>query len=109
MPNVCYKVIDNDGQYNRDDPSFSSASKLIPVFHSDFLRDGQLRSPKGAKTEIIRSAIEKTIRPFRIADIQKECPSVSIDLIRQILKKLREEGKVECLERGQSAQWQKRK
>ena len=72
-------------------------------------RVGQLRSPKGAKTEIIRSAIEKTIRPFRIADIQKECPGVSIDLIRQILKKLRDEGKVECLGRGQSAQWQKRK
>ncbi|MDQ7786715.1 MAG: Fic family protein [Thermodesulfovibrionales bacterium] len=72
-------------------------------------RVGQLRSPKGAKTEIIRSAIEKTLRPFRIADIQKECPSVSVDLIRQILKKLRDEGKVECLGRGQSAQWQKRK
>lgn len=70
-------------------------------------RVGQLRSPKGAKTEIIRSAIEKTLRPFRIADIQKECPGVSIDLIRQILKKLRDEGKVECLGRGQSAQWQK--
>ena len=72
-------------------------------------RVGQLRSPKGAKTEIIRSAIEKTIMPFRIADIQKECPIVSVDLIRQILKKLRDEGKVECLGRGQSAQWQKRK
>ena len=72
-------------------------------------RVGQLQSPKGAKTEIIRSAIEKTIRPFRIADIQKDCPSVSIDLIRQILKKLRDEGKVECLGRGQSAEWQKRK
>ena len=72
-------------------------------------RVGQLRSPKGAKTEIIRSAIEKTLRPFRIADIQKECPSVSVDLIRQILKKLRDEGKVECLGRGQSAEWQKRK
>ncbi|MBM4146671.1 MAG: Fic family protein [Nitrospira sp.] len=72
-------------------------------------RVGQLRSPKGAKTEIIRSAIEKTLRPFRIADIQKECPGVSIDLIRRILKKLREEGKVECLGRGQSAEWQKRK
>lgn len=72
-------------------------------------RVGQLRSPKGAKTEIIRSAIEKTLRPFRIADIQQECPGVSVDLIRQILKKLRDEGKIECLGRGQSAQWQKRK
>lgn len=72
-------------------------------------RVGQLRSPKGSKTEMIISAIEKTIGPFRIADIQKECPAVSVDMIRQVLKKLREYGDVECLGRGQSAQWQKRK
>lgn len=70
-------------------------------------RVGQLRSPKGAKTEMITTAIEKTIVPFRIADIQRECPGVSVDMIRNILKKLRELGKVQCLGRGQNAQWQK--
>jgi len=72
-------------------------------------RVGQLRSPKGAKTELIRSAIEKMPDPFRIADIHKDCPGVSIDMIRQVLKRLRNEGNVECLGRGQTAQWQKRK
>jgi hypothetical protein len=71
-------------------------------------RVGQLRSPKGAKTELITAAIEKTIGPFRIADIQKECPGVSVDMIRQVLKKLRESGRVECLGRGQNAQWQRK-
>ena len=71
-------------------------------------RVGQLRSPKGAKTELITAAIEKTIGPFRIADILKECPSVSVDMIRQVLKKLRESGRVECLGRGQNAQWQRK-
>jgi len=71
-------------------------------------RVGQLRSPKGAKTELITAAIEKTVGPFRIADIQKECPGVSIDMIRQVLKKLREDGRVECLGRGQNAQWQRK-
>ena len=70
---------------------------------------GQLKSPKGAKTELIKSAIEKTIGQFRIADIQRECPSVSVDIIRQILKNLRKSGQVECLSRGQNAQWQKTK
>lgn len=72
-------------------------------------RVGQLRSPKGAKTELISAAIEKTFGPFRIADIQKECPGVSLDMIRQVLKKLRANGRIECLGRGQSAQWRKRK
>lgn len=71
-------------------------------------RVGQLRSPKGAKTELITSAIEKTTGPFRIADLQKECPGVSVDMIRQVLKKLRGDGQVECLGRGQRAQWQKK-
>lgn len=34
-----------------------------------------------------------------VADLQKECPGVSLDMIRHLLKKLR--GKeVECLARG---------
>ncbi len=70
-------------------------------------RLGQLRSPKGAKTEMIVNAIDKTVGPFRIADIQRECPGVSVDMIRNILKKMRASRKVECLGRGQNARWQK--
>ncbi len=70
-------------------------------------RLGQLRLPKGAKTEMITNAINKTLGPFRIADIKRECPGVSVDMIRNILKKMRESKKVECLGRGQNAQWQK--
>jgi Fic family protein len=69
---------------------------------------GQLRSPKGAKTEMITSSIERTLGTFRIADIQRECPGVSVDMIRRVLKKLREDGRVECLGRGQNAQWQRK-
>ncbi len=72
-------------------------------------RVGQLKSPKGAKTGLITSAIEKTIGPFRISDVQRECPGVSIDMIRQVLKKLREAGRVACLGRGQNAQWERRR
>jgi Fic family protein len=70
-------------------------------------RVGQLRSPKGAKTELIKSAIGKTLSPFRIADIQSECPGVSLDMIRQVLKTMKASGQVECLGRGQNAQWRK--
>jgi Fic family protein len=71
-------------------------------------RVGQMHSPKGSKTELIIAAAERTIGPFRIADLQKECPGVSLDMIRQVLKKLGKSGQVECLGRGQSAQWQKK-
>lgn len=70
-------------------------------------RVGQTASPKGAKTELIISAVGRSTGPFRVADIQKECPGVSVDLIRQVLKNLRGSRKVECLGRGQNAEWQK--
>ncbi|MEW6410647.1 MAG: Fic family protein [Nitrospirota bacterium] len=70
-------------------------------------RVGQIISPKGAKTALIMSAINSKIGLFRIADIQRQCPGVSIDMIRRVLKTLQAERKVKCLGRGQSAQWQK--
>ncbi|MEI9475542.1 MAG: Fic family protein [Deltaproteobacteria bacterium] len=70
-------------------------------------RVGQIASPKGAKTELVTTAIRRHLAPFRISDIQKECPGVSLDLIRSVLKNLRSSGKVKCLGRGQSAEWEK--
>jgi len=52
--------------------------------------------------------IEKTFDTFSVSDIQRECPGVSIDLIRRVLKNLRKAKKIECLGRGQNARWQKR-
>lgn len=70
-------------------------------------RVGQIASPKGAKTELIISVIGRQLGRFRISDIQKECPGVSLDLIRLVLKKLRSSKRVKCLGRGQNAEWQK--
>ncbi len=68
---------------------------------------GKIASPRGSKTELVISAINRTVGSFRVADIQKECPGVSLDLIRLALKGLRQSGQVECLGRGQFARWQK--
>jgi Fic family protein len=70
-------------------------------------RVGQTVSPKGEKMELVRRAIERTTGPFRIADIQRTCPGVSVDLIRQVLKRFRSSGQVECMGRGQHAEWRR--
>jgi Fic family protein len=70
-------------------------------------RAGQVKSPRGAKTALLLAAIEGTPSPFHVADLQKACPGVSLDWIRQILKQLRSEGKLECLGRGPQARWQR--
>jgi predicted transcriptional regulator of viral defense system len=53
--------------------------------------------------------IDEALAAFSVSDIQKQCPGVSIDMIRRILKNLRAKGQVECLGRGQNAQWRKAK
>ena len=52
-------------------------------------------------------AIRKAPDTFRISELQRACPAVSIDLIRRTLKRLREAGQVECLGTGRSARWRK--
>jgi Fic family protein len=70
-------------------------------------RLGQVKAPRGEKSEIVTDAIRRTSGDFSIADLQRECPGVSVDMIRHILKRLRQEGEVECLGRGQSARWRR--
>ena len=70
-------------------------------------RLGSLSAPRGEKTAMIVRAVNRFHGPFRIADLQRQCPGVSMDMIRRVLKNLRTEGRVECLGRGQDAHWQK--
>ena len=70
-------------------------------------RVGQTASPRGAKTELVTAAIHRFTGSFRVSDVQRECPGVSVDLIRQVLKNLRSGGRVKCLGRGQNAKWER--
>ena len=76
---------------------------LSSVLHSKRAVQVNIRK----KTEMITAAIARTLGPFRVADIQRECHGVSMDMIRQVLKTMKASGQVECLGRGQNAQWQK--
>jgi Fic family protein len=70
-------------------------------------RVGQLKSPRGAKTELILAAIAGLNDDFSIGDVQAKCPGVSVDMIRRVLKKERRAGTVECLGRGRDAKWRR--
>src|SRR5207248_9731757 len=59
-------------------------------------RAGQVKSPRGAKSELVLAAIRAAPNPFRVADLQHTCPGVSVDWIRSVLKELRKQGKVKC-------------
>ena len=70
-------------------------------------RLGRIQSPKGEKTRLVLHAIDTTLGPFSVAELQNKCPNVSVDMIRRVLKNLRAKDQIECLGRGQNARWQK--
>jgi len=70
-------------------------------------RVGQLKSPRGEKTEAVLAAIERQISTFRVADLQAECPGVGLDLIRQLLARLQKQKKIKALGTGRGAKWEK--
>lgn len=64
---------------------------------------------KGSKTDQVKAAIERFVGPFSIVDIEKVCPNVSRDMIRKILRELRDNGVINASSMGKGAKWAKRK
>ena len=68
-------------------------------------RVGDMTSPRGAKTEMVLGSLPHFSGEFSVAGIQRQCPGVSIDSIRKILKTQQALGNVQCLGRGRNAVW----
>ena len=81
---------------------------IIKIAYQEFeLRVGQMKSPRGAKTELVESAIASFEKEFAISDLEKNCPGVSRDMIRIVMNRLRKQGRLKILGRGRDARWAK--
>jgi Fic family protein len=82
---------------------------ILKLAYGEFERRvGQTASPRGAKTEMVEVAVESMTGPFSITDLERACPGVSRDMVRRVLRQLKQRGEVEALGRGPGALWQKR-
>ena len=70
-------------------------------------RVGAVGSARGAKTEMVRHAIEKLPETFRMTDVEQRCPTVSREMIRKILRGFRADGLVRSEGAGKAAIWRK--
>jgi Fic family protein len=68
-------------------------------------RVGTITTFKGSKTELVKSAVRRRIKPFSISDIMSECPGISRDMIRLVLRQLRDESRIKSLGVGRSSKW----
>jgi len=80
---------------------------LIAAYKEFVARVGTFKG-KGSKTEQVKAAINNFVAPFSIVDIEKVCPNVSRDMIRNILRELRDSGKIAPSSRGRGALWAKK-
>lgn len=71
-------------------------------------RVGTIRSGKGSKSEQIRAAVGRKLAPFAISDIESELPEISRDMIRVVLRKLRDEDVIEPRGKGRGAKWHRK-
>jgi Fic family protein len=70
-------------------------------------RVGTLAEGKGSKTELIRQTVHRKIGPFAISDIESDCPGISRDMVRLVLRQLRDEGVISSHGKGRGAKWLK--
>jgi Fic family protein len=80
---------------------------LLDAYREFERRVGETASPRGSKTALVLSAIDRRDGPFQASDLQRDCPGVSLDLIRRILKRKRKSRQVDCEIRGPKSLWHK--
>lgn len=71
-------------------------------------RAGQTKVPRGAKTALVESAVASFEGDFTLADLERESPGVSRDMVRRVLRRLQQAGTVTCLGRGPGARWRRK-
>lgn len=60
---------------------------------------------KGSKTDQVRAAVRRRHGRFGIADIEKDCPGVSRDMVRHVLRQMRSQGLLRTEGLGRGAKW----
>ena len=70
-------------------------------------RVGTLKPSQGPKTEQVELAVKRRIAPFAFSEIEAECPGVSKDMVRHVLRQLRDQGRLRSEGTGRGARWHK--
>jgi Fic family protein len=78
---------------------------LLRAYREFEERVGTLQTSRGAKARMIERVVERQIGAFSISDIEEQCPGVSRDWLRVVLRRLRDEGTIAPRGRGRSAKW----
>jgi Fic family protein len=70
-------------------------------------RAGRVLDGGGSKTALIEGAVARRRGSFTISEMEDDCPGVSRDMIRYVLRRMRDQGLLRVEGRGRGARWVK--
>jgi Fic family protein len=83
-------------------------SILKLAYHEFAERVGEVRAPRGSKTDLVLAAINRFVGEFTVSQVEQACPGVSKDMVRCVLREQQNANVIECQGRGPAARWRKK-
>ncbi|MBC77191.1 MAG: cell filamentation protein Fic [Halobacteriovoraceae bacterium] len=78
---------------------------LLKAYKEFEERVGTINPGKGSKSNQVRQFVMKQLGAFSISDIEKEFPWISRDMIRIVLREMRDENTIQTKGKGRGAKW----
>ena len=90
-------------------PYINYLLSILKLAYREFSeRVGDIKAPRGAKTDQILAGIDRFAGEFTLSQLEQACPGISRDMIRRVLRGQQAAGAVECQGRGPAARWRKK-
>jgi Fic family protein len=80
---------------------------LLSAYRELESRVDAVKTPKGAKRDLVMDSVRRLPARFRFADVEREWPGVSRQTIERALGQMREAGEIRLLGRGRDATWER--
>lgn len=78
---------------------------LIRAYREFEEKVGDISTFKGSKSERVRQAVLRQVMPFSISEIERLCPGISRETVRNVLRELKKAGKIQSTGKGRGARW----
>lgn len=78
---------------------------LLRAYREFEERVGEVRKGRGSKSEQVREAVLAKQPPFSISEVEADCPGVSRETVRIVLREMSREGVIASTGKGRSAKW----
>ena len=90
-------------------PYINYVLSILKMAYREFAeRVGEIKAPRGSKTDRVLAAISRFEGEFTVAQVEQACPGVSKDMVRRVLREQQTAKGIECQGRGTGARGKKK-